>query len=206
MSAAAGDAPSRVEVLASERVLDDVFRLERVRLRFERFDGTMSAPITRLLFERGDAVAVLPYDPDTRRVLLVRQFRYPAHVRGGSGWLWEIIAGVRDDPEEAEEEVACREAQEEAGLQLGALERMMRVFPSPGACSERVTLFLAPVPLDDDLARFGGLAHEAEDILVRTFDFSRAWGMVQSGEIADAKTVLALQCLARRWMADEQDG
>jgi ADP-ribose pyrophosphatase len=186
--------PHRVEVQGSVRLLDDFFRVDRVELRHEQFDGTMSDTITRILFDRGDSAAVLPYDPDTLDVVLIRQFRYPAHVRGGPGWLWEIIAGAQheDDPEA----VARREAEEEAGLTLGPLEHVATVYPSPGACSERVYIYLAPLPGAMPAEGYGGLVEEEEDILIRVFSLDEALAMVARGEIVDAKTVLALQHLA----------
>jgi ADP-ribose pyrophosphatase len=188
--------PHRVEVQGSERLLDDFFRVERVALRHEQFDGAMSGTITRILFDRGDSAAVLPYDPDTLEVLLIRQFRYPAYVHGGPGWLWEIIAGAQheDDPEA----VARREAQEEAGLTLGPLEHVTTVYPSPGACSERVHIYLAPLPGALPAEGYGGLVEEEEDILLRVFTFDEALAMAARGEIVDAKTVIALQYLALR--------
>ncbi len=193
MSKAGRGGPKRVVVEAIDRVLDDFFTVDRVSLRYERFDGTMSPRITRLVFERGDAVAVLPYEPATGRVLLVRQFRYPAILRGGPGWLWETIAGIQDG---APEEAARREALEEAGLRLGALHHVTTAYLSPGACSERVRIYLAKCvePLPE--AGRGGLAEEDEDIEIRSFPLGEALAMVQRGEIADAKTVIALQHLA----------
>jgi len=188
--------PQRVQVSGSERLVDDVFKVDRVTLRYERFDGSMSRPITRLIFERGDAVAVLPYDRERRRVVLVRQFRYPACARDGSGWLWEIIAGIQDDEPES---VAKREAREEAGLTLDRLIPVTCVYPSPGACTERVRIYLAPITIPEDLSGLGGLEEEAEDILVKGVDLDQALDMMRGGKIADAKTVIALQHLALHW-------
>lgn len=192
--------PRRVEVQGTERLLDGFFRVEKAVLRHEQFDGTMSDPITRILYDRGDSAAVLPYDPQTLAVVLIRQFRYPAYVHDGPGWLWEIIAGAQH--EEDPEAVARREAQEEADLTLGALEHVATVYPSPGACSERVHIYLAP--LSDGLPAdgHGGLVEEEEDILVRAFALEEALRMVEAGEIADAKTVIALQHLALRRSAE----
>lgn len=186
----------RVEVLERRPVYRGFFTLEEVRLRYERRDGTMSQEMTRLLFERGDAAAILPYDPHTREVILVRQFRYPAWVRGGPGWLWEIIAGMCDGGR-SPEEVARAEAMEEAGYTVGALRHIMTVYPSPGACSERIAIFLAPI--EGRIAPGGGLAEDGEDIEVRTFSLDEALAMVERGEIMDAKTILALQYAAHHW-------
>ncbi|MEA3407043.1 MAG: NUDIX domain-containing protein [Chloroflexota bacterium] len=188
--------PDRVEVVSTERAFDGFFRIDRVRFRHARYDGGMSDEITRLVFERGDSVAVLPYNRKRSEVVLVKQFRYPAHVRGGPGWLWEIIAGVQEEGL-APKEVARKEALEEAGYQLGDLEKIMTVYPSPGACSERIHIYLAPFEQTDRVAEGGGI--ESEDILVRTFSLDEARRMMEDGDIVDAKTTLALQYLILHW-------
>ena len=190
--------PSRVQVLSSDRVYDSFFKIDRVRLRFERYDGAMSPPITRLVFERGDSVGVLPFDRERHEVVLVQQFRYPAHVRGGPGWLWEIIAGIQDEGRGAECLVRS-EAMEEAGYRLGELRHVMTAYASPGGSSERVHIYVAPVTREKRVARRGGLCESGEDILVRTFKLDDALEMIEDGRIVDAKTVLALQYLALHW-------
>jgi ADP-ribose pyrophosphatase len=194
----AGDPPERVAILHEQRLYDGFFTLHQVTLRVERYDGGMSAPMTRLLFERGDAVAVLPFDPQTRQVLLVQQFRYPAWVRGGPGWLWETIAGMHDAGRTVEE-IARNEAMEEAGYVLGPLRPIMTFYPSPGACSERIHLYVAPVTPAGRVASGGGLPEHGEDIRVRAFSLDEALGMAEDGRIMDAKTIIALQHLARHW-------
>lgn len=191
--AGAAAPPSRVEILSRERVLEGFLRVDRFRLRFERHDGTMSDVVTRLVLDRGDSVAVLPYDRARRRVLLVHQFRLPAHVAGEGGWLWEAIAGVQDGPPEV---VARREAREEAEVEVGPLHHVATVYPSPGASSERVAIYVTPLELPDDVARISTQSEEGEDILVRSFGVDEALAMAARGDIRDAKTILALQHLA----------
>jgi ADP-ribose pyrophosphatase len=185
----------QVLVEGQRRLYDGFFKLDEASVRYERFDGTLSAPHQRLLFERGDSVAVLPYDPQTRRVVLVCQFRYPVTARGDSAWLWEVIAGMVDS-ERTPEEVVRAEALEEAGYAIGPLEHIMTVYPSPGACSERLHLYLAPLAPGMRVASGGGLAEGNEDILVRLYTLDEALQLVGNGGITDAKTILTLQYLA----------
>ncbi|MCD6518602.1 MAG: NUDIX hydrolase, partial [Anaerolineae bacterium] len=173
-------------------------KIDRAVVRYERFDGTMSPPLVRFVFERGDSVAVLPFDRKRHRVVLVQQFRYPAYVRGGPGWLWEIVAGMWEEGR-APEDVVRSEALEEAGYRLRALHHIMTVYPSPGGSSERVCVYLAPVECQDRVARGGGLPEDGEDILVQEFSLEEALEMIESGQIVDAKTILALQYLAAHW-------
>ncbi|MFO7919132.1 MAG: NUDIX domain-containing protein [Anaerolineae bacterium] len=188
----AGSHPENVEVISTERVFDNFFQIDRVRFRHAKFDGTMSGELTRLVFERGDAVAVLPYHRGRGEVVLIRQFRYPAYVRGGPGWLWEIIAGMQEEGLTLRE-VARKEALEEAGYQLGGLKKVMTIYSTPGASSERVHIYVGPFEQGDRVGCGGGIG--SEDILVRTFSLDEALRMIEDGEIVDAKTVIALQYL-----------
>lgn len=194
-SQAQSQQPRRVEILSSESLLEGFVGVDRATFRHQRFDGEMSPPMVRLVVERGDAVAVLPYDQEHDEVVLVRQFRYPAYVRGGPGWLWEIIAGVQEQGRSAEE-VARREALEEAGYRLERLAPMMTVYPSPGACSERIAIYLALITPGQHVVPGGGLASSGEDIRACSFPLDAALRMAEDGRIMDAKTILALQYLA----------
>jgi len=185
----------RVEVLETIREYDGFYKIDRVRYRFERFDGSMSEPVTRLVFERGDSVCVLPYDRAKDAVLLIQQFRYPAYVRNGPGWLWEIIAGIQDKGRDRTA-VAHAELLEEAGYQVDTLVPVASFYLSPGGSSERIYLYLAYVSPADRKAGGGGLAEENEDIAVSVVPFRQAMRMVEAGEIVDAKTIVALQWLA----------
>jgi ADP-ribose pyrophosphatase len=197
-----------VEILR-ERVpwsLGALFRIVEARLRFRRFDGRMSAPITRISFERGDAAGVLLYDPQRDAVLLVRQFRFPLYAaldpeaRAGEGarqaWILETVAGIADG-DQTGPQVAQRELLEESGYAVsGPLHRIATVYPSPGASSERIHLYWGEVDATHKVAPGGGLEEEGEDTEVVAIPLNEALAMIASGEIQDAKTILALQHLA----------
>jgi ADP-ribose pyrophosphatase len=134
----------RVEIEGQERIYDGFFKLDRVTLRHERFDGTMSPRQAILNLERGDAVGVLLHDVQRDVLIFAEQFRYAAYERTGQGWVLDIIAGMVEEGESAEQ-VARREAMEEAGYQPQELEFITSFFVSPGGTTERIHLFYAPV-------------------------------------------------------------
>ena len=184
----------------------ELFRVIRATLLYRRFDGQMSHPVTRINFERGDAVGVLLYDPQDDAVILVRQFRYPVYAsldpdeREGDGakraWLLEIVAGVVDEGRTVKE-VANKELLEEAGYEVkGKLQPITTFYPSPGGTSERVHLFLGEVEHDQRIGKGGGVVAEGEDTQVVVLPFREAVEMVARGEICDAKTIIMLQHLA----------
>ena len=137
--------------------------MEEHRLRHRRFDGGMSDALDRAVFTSGDAVTVLPFDPRAGSVLLIEQFRAGLHARRDPHpWCLETVAG-RCDRIEPPEATARREAREEAGLELGRLERIAGYYPSPGTMAEFITAFVG----EADLGGAGGthgLAEEHEDI------------------------------------------
>ena len=185
---------SDVEVLERAVCYQGYFRIERYRLRHRLFDGGWSGVISRELFERGHAAAVLPYDPVLDRVVLIEQFRVGALSAPGGPWLMEIVAGVIDADETAQQ-VVHREAQEEANCTLRALLPVCEYLASPGGTSERISLFCGRV----DASQAGGiygLQEEGEDIRVLTLSFDEAFAAMSAGKINSASAIIALQWLA----------
>lgn len=185
----------RVEIRKKERLYDGFFKLDRITLRHERFDGTMSAPKAILNLERGDAVGVLLHDVERDVLILTEQFRYAAYERTGQGWMLDIVAGMVEEGESAEQ-VARREALEEAGYRLEELEPITTFFVSPGGTTERIHLFYASVSEGQHVARGGGIG--TEDIRLVELPLDDAWARVKDGRICDAKTIIALQWLKLR--------
>ena len=183
----------QVEVLERKTVYRGFFRLDRFRLRHSLFEGGWSTVLTRELFERGHAAAVLAYDPDLDAVVLLEQFRIGALEAPGGPWLVEIIAGVIE-PGEAPEQVVLREAVEEAGCTVTDLIPVCDYLVSPGGTSERIALYCGRV----DAGRVGGihgLAQEGEDIRVSRVDRGLAMEWLAQGRINSASIIIALQWL-----------
>ena len=190
-------ATGEVDLTASHPAHSGFFGLEVLTLTHRRFDGGTSAPLRREVFVAADAVTVLPYDPLRDRVLLVEQFR-PGPLRRGDPlpWQLEAIAG-RIDPGETPEAAARREAVEEAGLDLGPLEWVAGYYPSPGAMTEYIYSYVAPVALPDGAAGVFGAEAEGEDIRGHLLPFDRLMAAVAGGEITNAPLILTALWLQR---------
>ena len=182
------------EVIDESPVYRGFFNLSRYRLRHTLFGGGWSDPLIRELFHRGRCVAVIPYDPVTDQVLLIEQFRIGAVGDKPVPWLVEIVAGAVE-PGEAPEEVARREAMEEAGCALGELIDIGEFYTTPGGCSEKVSVFCGLVQGELREGIFG-LVEEDEDIRVMVVALDEALAWLQSGIIDSAIPALALQWLA----------
>lgn len=179
-----------VRVLAEETAFQGYFKVRRVTLQYRAFGGGWVAPQVREIFERGDAVGVLPYDPASDSVVLIEQFR-PGALRGtNSPWMLELIAGVVE-PGERDAEVAHREAAEEAGCTLDRLETIATVLPSAGACTEEVRLFCGRVT-DVAVGGVRGLADEGEDILVHSVPVAEAFALIDRNSINNGHTLISL--------------
>jgi ADP-ribose pyrophosphatase len=193
-----------VRVLEDNVVWQGHYAMRRLTLQHQRFAGGWSEPLVRELFERGDAVGVLPYDPVSDSVVMIEQFRPGAVRANDSPWMLELIAGVVELGEN-DEDVVHREALEEAACTLCELEPIATVFPSAGACTEQVRLFCGRL----DSAEIGGLhglQEEGEDILVHSVTRVDALQMVADNQIPNGHTLIALlwlqshgDALRERW-------
>ncbi|MGI9505474.1 MAG: NUDIX domain-containing protein, partial [Geminicoccaceae bacterium] len=157
-------AERQVRVIDQTLAFDGYFKIIRYRLVHSLFAGGESPELSREIFERGKAVAVLPYDPEQDTVVLIEQFRPGALGVEHDPWLIETIAGIVE-PGEDLRDVARRESREEAGLEIKSFERISRYFASPGGSAETVDLFVARVDKVETGGLFG-LASEGEDIKV----------------------------------------
>lgn len=184
----------KVELIERSVAFQGYFRLARYRFRHSLYRGGVSGAIDREVFERGQAAAVLPYDPVRDEVVLIRQFRAGTFAAGRHPWCWEIVAGMIDDGE-TPEDVARREAVEEAAVEIRDIMLLYSLVLSPGACSETCNIFLGRIDATG-VDGIHGLASENEDILVRAMQFAEASALLARDEIDNSAAVIALQWLA----------
>jgi len=187
----ADDISDRVKLHDLKLLSGNHYTLRRADFDFRRTDGRWQEHQLRESYDIGDAAAVLPWDRKRDRVILIRQFRWPAFESGCRQLMIEAIAGKLDG--DAPETCATREAMEESGVAISGLRLVTRCFVSPGAVKERVSMFLADYDSTAQRAAGGGHEHEGEDIEVLERPLDEAYAMIASGAIIDAKTVLLLQ-------------
>lgn len=149
-----------------------------------RFPDGSSGPLEMIRHPGASAVVPFldePESPDPR-ILLLRQFRHAAD----DSYIWEIPAG-RLDPGESPESCAARELAEEAGMTASRLVRLTTFYTTPGFTNEKIHLFMA-VGLKE-----GEHRREHDEFMeVHTLRWSKVRQMMESGEICDGKTLLAL--------------
>ncbi len=184
-----------VEIRSQRRLFDDFFKIDEVIVSHQQYDGTMGADQRRLVFERGDAVAVLLFNIDTRSVVLVEQFRVPVLIgrrrddpATTDGWVTEVMAGMIN-PGEAAEEAAVREALEETGYRIEEPELICKFLSSPGCTSERIFLYFAKVSEAARSGKGGGLGDE--DVRVVQINAADLFDRLAKGQIDDPKLAIA---------------
>ncbi|AWB25881.1 NUDIX hydrolase [Methylobacterium currus] len=152
--------------------------------------------IDRAFEHHGAAAGVLPYDPERRCALLVRQDRVGVLYWGETEPIAEVPAGGLD--RKTPEATAIEEALEEAGVRLSALELVVEAYAMPSVSSERIWLYLAPYGQGDRIAEGGGLATEGERLTVEEIGLDTLARLAATGGLRDMKTLILIQALQLR--------
>ena len=116
------------------------------------------------------------------KVLMVKQFRYAYKEE-----VWEIPAGKINRGEEPIK-TAFRELKEECGVKAEKMELIFSVYPSPGYTDEIIRIYRATGLTDCERQ-----LDEDEFLTAEWIEKARLREMMKSGEIKDAKTIIALQ-------------
>lgn len=168
-------------------------RLETRVIEHALFAGGVSDEVRREILLRGDAVGVLPYDPVRDEVLLIEQFRIGVTKAQHSPWMLEIVAGIVEQGE-SYTEVALREAVEESGSDVSALEPIVGYYSSPGFTDEFLMLYCGRIDTENAGGIYG-LDNEHEDIRAAVYSAQTCFEKLAAGDIINASTVIALQWL-----------
>lgn len=193
----------KIIVKETKRILDGFFKVDRSIVQYEKFDGSMSKETVRLNLDRGDSVAALLVNRNKQIVILVKQFRFPVYTKDQrQAWPLEIVAGVVDNNDSPQETIS-REIGEETGYHPKEIKHLFNFYPSPGGTNEKIYLYYAEVTKDDQIDSGGGVDSENEDILVVELSINEAFEMLDTGNIIDGKTIIALQWLKSRMQIND---
>ena len=182
-----------VEIIRREEMYKRFFRVEKVFLKHKLFDGGWGQEIGRELFVRGEAVAVVLYDPVRDLIGMVEQFRVGALDEPSGPWCYEVVAGMLEQGE-SPEEVARRELMEEANVEPYALEYICNYLSSPGGCNEKLHLYCGLCDLQHAGGVYG-LPEEGEDIRVHVFSAEDVFAVLLDGAFNNAAALICLQWL-----------
>lgn len=182
-----------VEIVDESLAYDGFFKLRNLAIRHKLFQGGWSETFQRELCVRGDAVGVLLYDPQLQKFAMVEQIRIGVLGREQSPWLLELVAGMLDKEGEDKTDLARRETQEEAGLEVQTLEPMIDYFCSPGGSTEFFSLYCGKVDLLGVESEIFGVDNENENIRLHILAVNDVLEMLANGSINNAMTIIALQ-------------
>lgn len=169
-----------------ERLANGFFDYQRYRLTLQ------GAAQVREVVRAGKVVAVLPIDAVRDEIVLIRQFRLPAHLANGRGDLVETVAG-RVEAGEQLADAARRECAEEIGVAPSGLIELFTYLTTPGLTDEEVTVFLAAVDATrvPERTSTGG-----EAISILRVPVEAAIDALTLGTLRNGPLVIALQWLA----------
>ncbi len=180
----------RVRIQKVETLSDDWYVLKKTTFDLQRSDGTWQRQ-SRETYDRGNGATILLYNLARRTVVLTRQFRFPAFVNGHSGLLVEAAAGLLD--EATPEDRIKAEVEEETGYRVDQVRKIFEAFMSPGSVTEKLHFFVAEYDGSSKVTYGGGNRIEGEDIEVIELPIDDAIKAIESGDIADGKTIMLLQ-------------
>lgn len=178
--------------LVSEEVLsNNWYTLRKYTFDYQRADGRWERQ-SREAYDRGNGATILLYNIEKQTVILTRQFRLPTYTNGNeTGMLIEACAGLLD--KDNAEDCIKRETEEETGYKIKSVKKIFEAYMSPGSVTEILYFFTAEYSADMKVNDGGGCETEQENIEVMEIPFVKAVGMIATGEIKDAKTMLLIQ-------------
>src|SRR6516165_6455548 len=178
-----------VEIALTQSISARHLRIDTIRFRHRLFSGEWSTERSYDVLRRGQAVAIVLYDPDHDCVVLIEQFRLPALLAGSSPWQLETAAGLIDT-DETPQAVAVRETGEETGLDLiGEPIPIQHYLSSAGNSDEGIFLFCGRI---DSTAAGGvhGLPEEHENIRVVVKTLTEVQALLDAGAIESGHTLI----------------
>jgi len=182
---------SKVKIKSIQNLSDNWYKLDKVDFDYQTRDGKWQNQ-QRESYDRGDGAAILLYNPSKKTVILTKQFRMPSYLNGNDdGMMIEVCAGLLD----TDDPLTCikKEAEEETGYKIDAPKKVLEIYSTPGAVTEKIHYFIAEYSDEMKISEGGGLEEETEEIEVLEFNFEDTLKMISTGKIRDAKTIILLQ-------------
>jgi len=179
------------KIVEKKLLSDNWYKLYKYTFEITDSKG-ISHKQVREAYDRGNGAVILLYNREVKTIILTRQFRLPTFVNGNAdGMMIEACAGLldQDDPEDC----IRRETEEETGYRIEHVEKIYEAYMSPGSVTEILYFFIGEYSKDQKVNEGGGVDHEQENIEVLELSFQKAYGMIATGEIKDAKTIMLLQ-------------
>ena len=181
----------KYKILNKQNLYSGFFSLNKYEFIHQKHNGDWTDKIQREVFSGAHVSTLLPYDPIRNEIILIQQFRAGVLSRYDDDYLYEIVAGIIDEGENAED-TAKRECLEETGCEVKMIIPIQGYFPAPGSSESYYHLFLGKVDGFDG-EKIMGLESENENILVKSFKVGHVREMLKNNQIKNGLTLIALQ-------------
>ncbi|MBT3777516.1 MAG: NUDIX domain-containing protein [Pelagibacteraceae bacterium] len=181
----------KYKILNKINLYSGFFSLNKYEFIHQKHDGEWTDKVQREVFSGAHVSTLLPYDPIKKEIVLIQQFRAGVISRFDDDYLYEIVAGIIEEGENAEE-TAKRECLEETGCEVKKITPIQGYFPAPGSSESYYELFLGEI-ISFDGVRIKGLESENENILVKSFKINEVKEMLKNNQITNGLTLIALQ-------------
>ena len=181
----------KIKITNTEVLANNWYTLRKITFDYQKKDNSWETQV-REAYDRGNGATILLYNKQSQNVILTRQFRMPTYLNGNTtGMMIEACAGLLD--KDNAEDCIKRETEEETGYHVTEVKKIFEVYMSPGSVTEIVHFFSGEYTKDMKVNDGGGVDDEQENIEVLEIPFEKAYAMIASGEIKDAKTIMLLQ-------------
>jgi ADP-ribose pyrophosphatase len=181
----------KYKILNKINLYSGFYSLNKYEFIHQKHDGEWTDKVQREVFSGAHVSTLLPYDPIKKEIVLIQQFRAGVISRFDDDYLYEIVAGIIEEGENAEE-TAKRECLEETGCEVKKITPIQGYFPAPGSSESYYELFLGEI-ISFDGVRIKGLESENENILVKSFKINEVKEMLKNNQITNGLTLIALQ-------------
>ncbi len=181
----------KITITNKEILANNWYTLRKITFDYQKKNGNSETQV-REAYDRGNGATILLYNKSNKNIILTRQFRMPTYLNGNeTGMMIEACAGLLD--KDNAEDCIKRETEEETGYKVTDVRKIFEVYMSPGSVTEIVHFFVGEYTNDMKISDGGGIDSEQENIEVIEISFEKAYQMIASGEIKDAKTIMLLQ-------------
>ena len=153
--------------------------------------------VIRTVITRPNAAAILLINQVKQSIVLIRQFRAPVYHNTKEELVWEIPAGVLESDENPETGI-IRETLEETGYQISNPALISAFYPTVGILNEIIYLYYDFIETKDKILQGGGLEEENEFLDVVELSFADALNLLDTRQIIDGKTIIALYWLKNK--------
>jgi len=181
----------KATITTQERAYNGFLKVDRLVIERENFEGGAPVTLTREVMDRGDAVAILLYDPAQDVVVLGREMRAGILHAGEDPFTYSLVAGGVK-PKESLTRAVRREVKEEVGLKVDEVQIIeRRLYSSAGGTSERISIGFGIISAPRGKGKVFGLKTEHEDIQRVVMPSTKFFELSGSRKMPDMMTRIA---------------